>query len=139
MWRFWATNRKIDIASDLKPEDAWNIGLNFVKTLKIKGEREFRLNLDVYRTQFTNQIITDLESDYTKAQFYNLSGKSYSNVFLAMLNAEILRGLNVKLAYKINDVKTTYNGKLEAVPLVAKQRNMLLKNRLLYNCYIMTI
>ena len=121
---FLATNRSIDIASDLKPEDAWNIGLNFVKTLKIKDERELRLNLDIYRTQFTNQIITDLESDYTKAQFYNLAGQSYSNVFLAMLNAEILRGLNVKLAYKINDVKTTYKGKLEAVPLVAKQRGL---------------
>jgi outer membrane receptor for ferrienterochelin and colicins len=121
---FLATNRSIDVASDLKPEDAWNVGLNFVKTLKINGEREFRLNLDAYRTQFTNQIITDLESDYRKAQFYNLTGQSYSNVFLAMLNAEILRGLNVKLAYKINDVKTTYNGQLEAVPLVAKHRGL---------------
>jgi outer membrane receptor for ferrienterochelin and colicins len=121
---FLATNRAIDIAPDLKPEDAWNMGLNFVKTLKVKGEGEWRLNLDVYRTQFTNQIITDLESDYTKAKFYNLAGQSYSNVFLAMLNAEILRGLNVKLAYKINDVKTTYAGKLEEVPLVAKQRGL---------------
>ncbi len=121
---FLATNRSIDVAADLKPEDAWNMGLNFVKTLKINGERELRLNLDVYRTQFTNQIITDLESDYQRAQFYNLVGKSYSNVFLAMLNAEILRGLNVKLAYKINDVKTTYNGQLETVPLVAKHRGL---------------
>ena len=121
---FLATNRSIDVAADLKPEDAWNMGLNFVKTLKINGERELRFNLDAYRTQFTNQIVTDLESDYQKAQFYNLSGKSYSNVFLAMLNAEILRGLNLKLAYKINDVKTTYNGQLEAVPLVAKHRGL---------------
>lgn len=121
---FLATNRVIDIAPNLKPEDAWNIGVNFVKTLKFKEEREWRLNLDVYRTKFVNQIITDLESDYNKAKFYNLTGQSYSNVFLAMLNAEILRGLNVKLAYKINDVKTTYNGTLEEVPLVAKQRGL---------------
>jgi outer membrane receptor for ferrienterochelin and colicins len=121
---FLATNRSIDVASDLKPEDAWNVGINFVKTLTIKGDREWRLNLDVYRTQFTNQIITDLESDYSQAKFYNLSGQSYSNVFLAMLNAEVLKGLNVKIAYKINDVKTTYNGKLEEVPLVAKQRGL---------------
>ena len=41
-----------------------------------------------------------------------------------MINAELLRGVNVKLAYKINDVKTTYNGVLTEVPLVAKQRGL---------------
>jgi outer membrane receptor for ferrienterochelin and colicins len=121
---FLATNRTIDIAPDLKPEDAWNIGVNFVKTLKINGEREWRMNVDLYRTQFTNQIITDLESDFNKAKFYNLSGQSYSNVFLAMLNADVGEGISIKLAYKINDVKTTYAGKLEKVPLVAKQRGL---------------
>ncbi len=121
---FLATNRAIDIAPDLKPEDAWNMGLNFVKSLKINGNLEWRLNLDLYRTQFTNQIIADLETDYTKAKFYNLSGQSYSNVFLAMINGEIGEGFSVKIAYKINDVKTTYAGKLDAVPLVAKQRGL---------------
>jgi outer membrane receptor for ferrienterochelin and colicins len=121
---FLATNRAIDVAPDLKPEDAWNMGINFVKTLKFKDEREWRLNLDVYRTQFTNQIVTDLESDFNKAKFYNLTGQSYSNVFLAMLNADLGEGIHIKIAYKINDVKTTYNGKLAEVPLVAKQRGL---------------
>jgi outer membrane receptor for ferrienterochelin and colicins len=118
---FLATNRTIVIGNDLKPEDAWNFGLNAVKTFKI-ADREWRLSADVYRTQFVNQIIADIESDYKTAQFYNLDGKSYSNVFLTMLNAQILRGLDLKLTYKLNDVKTTYKNRLDEVPLVARHR-----------------
>ena len=121
---FLATNRQIIVSDDLKPEDAWNFGLNAVKTIKIGDKREARLSFDVYRTQFTNQIIADIETDYNKAQFYNLDGKSYANTFLTMLTAEILRGFDIKLVYKFNDVKTTYKGKLEEVPLVAKHRGL---------------
>ena len=120
---FLATNRAIVVGDNLKPEDAWNIGLNYVKVLKING-LEWRLSADAYRTEFVNQIVTDIETDYKTAKFYNLAGKSYANSFLVMLNAEILRGLDVKLVYKFNDVKTTYQGKLASVPLVAKNRGL---------------
>ncbi len=121
---FLATNRQIIVADNLKPEDAWNFGINTVKTFKIFGKRELRMNIDVYRTQFTNQIIADIETDYTKAQFYNLDGQSYANTLLSMVTAEILRGFDIKLAYKFNDVKTTYQGNLQEVPLVAKHRGL---------------
>ncbi len=121
---FLATNRQIIVSDDLKPEDAWNFGINAVKTFRIGEKREARLSFDAYRTQFTNQIIADIETDYNKAQFYNLDGKSYANTFLTMLTAEILRGVDIKLVYKFNDVKTTYKTKLEEVPLVAKHRGL---------------
>ena len=121
---YLATNRQIIFPTNLKPEDAWNVGLNFVKTIKIADKREARLSVDVYRTDFQNQVIVDAESDYQKVQFYNLAGKSYSNTFLTMLTAEILRGLDVKLVYKYNDVQTTYKGRLEQIPLVAKHRGL---------------
>ncbi len=121
---FLATNRAIVIAENLKPESAWNVGINFVKTLKLQGEREARWSIDAYRTHFTNQVIADLESDYKIAQFYNLDGKSYSNTILTMLNVGILKGLDLKLSYKWNDVKTTYDSKLLEVPLVAKHRGL---------------
>jgi outer membrane receptor for ferrienterochelin and colicins len=121
---FLATNRTIAVAADLKPEDAYNIGVNFVKTFKIFGAREARWSFDAYRTQFVNQVIADIETDYQKAQFYNLKGKSYANTFLTMLNLPIFNGLDVKLAYKFNDVKATYNNLLLEVPLVAKHRSL---------------
>lgn len=120
---FLATNRSIVVADNLKAEDAWNFGLNFTKSFKVNN-LEWRLSADAYHTRFMNQIVTDLESDYQKAQFYNLDGQSISNVFLIMLNAEILRGLDIKMSYKLNDVKTTYAGTLKEVPLVARHRGL---------------
>jgi outer membrane receptor for ferrienterochelin and colicins len=121
---YLATNRQIIVSDDLKPEDAWNFGINAVKTFKLGEKREARLSFDAYRTQFTNQIIADIETDHNKALFYNLDGKSYANTFLTMLTVEIVRGLDVKLVYKLNDVKTTYKGVFEEVPLVAKHRGL---------------
>lgn len=121
---FLATNRAIVIGDNLKPEDAWNMGINFVKSFKVSGDREARLSIDAYRTQFVNQIIADIETDYKKAQFYNLDGKSYANTVLTMLNLPILKGLDLKFSYKFNDVKTTYATKLLETPLVAKHRGL---------------
>lgn len=120
---FLATNRQITVADNLKAEDAWNFGINYVKSFKVNN-LEWRVSADAYHTRFVNQIVTDLESDFQKAQFYNLDGKSFSNTFLVMLNAEILRGVDIKLSYKLNDVKTTYAGELERVPLVARHRGL---------------
>ncbi|MBL7817701.1 MAG: carboxypeptidase-like regulatory domain-containing protein [Saprospiraceae bacterium] len=122
---YLATNREIVFPTNLKPEDAWNFGLNFVKTMDLGNKKEARLSLDLYRTEFVNQIIVDAETNYQKVQFYNLTGQSYSNTLLAMLTAEVVKGWDVKLAYKYNDVKTTYNGKLDAVPLVPKHRYLM--------------
>lgn len=121
---FLATNRAIVIADNLKPEDAWNMGINFVKSFKIGSDREARFSIDAYRTQFVNQIIADIETDYKKAQFYNLDGKSYANTVLTMLNLPILKGLDFKFSYKFNDVKTTYATKLLETPLVARHRGL---------------
>lgn len=120
---FLATNRSIVIGNDLKPEDAWNMGLNLVKSFKI-GDRDARWSIDAYRTYFVNQVIADIETDFSKAQFYNLDGKSYSNTLLTMLNLPVLKFLDVKLSYKFNDVKATYAGKLLETPLVARHRGL---------------
>ena len=55
-------------------------------------------------------------------KFYNLEGKSYSNSFQAEVNIEPVKKLDVRLAYRFFDVKTTYSGKLLQRPLIANNR-----------------
>ena len=121
-----ATNRAIILDKNLKPEDAINVGLSYVMPITV-NDYEGRLSIDAFRTQFLNQIIADLGSDYKLAQFYNVNGKSFSNSLLVMLSSEIIDGLDFKVAYKLNDVKTTFIGKttVEQVPLVAKHRGLM--------------
>ncbi len=114
-------NWKLQINEQLRPEDAWVVGANLTKSIVV-GTRVWSLVLDAFHTRFTNQVVMDMESQHTVIQLYNLDGKSYSNSLLAMLNMEVVRGLEVKIAWKYNDVKTTYQGNLEALPMVPLHR-----------------
>ncbi len=120
-----ASNRAIVVLEDLDIEDAWNFGWNFTQNFKV-GEREGSFSADLYHTTFTNQVIRDLNSDYQLVQFYNLKGKSYANSFLGVFSYEPIKGLDVKLAYKYNDVKTSFlDGETQDLPMVAKHRGLI--------------
>lgn len=118
-----ANNRTINVNDDLKPEDAWNMGISYIMPIQV-NEFDGRLSIDLFRTQFKNQIIADLESNYRNVSFYNLDGQSYAHSFLINFSTDLLDGFHLKAVYKYNDVKTTYEGVLKQVPLVAKQRGL---------------
>ncbi|MEM9931671.1 MAG: TonB-dependent receptor, partial [Bacteroidota bacterium] len=103
-------------------ESAWNFGLNFTRELMV-NERPLQLVLDVFRTEFQNQLIVDAEQDIERLRIYQLEGTSFANSIIVSLNYEILPLIDVKLAYKYNDVRQTYatNG-LREVPLTPRQR-----------------
>jgi hypothetical protein len=119
-----ASNRTLNIASDLKYEEAWNYGLNFVRNFKI-AHRNASLSLDLYRTDFVHQILVDVDKSPTAVNFYNIHGKSFSNSLLAVFQYNLIDGLDIKLGFKWNDVKATYaDGILRTAPLVPKLRGL---------------
>lgn len=119
-----ANNRVINISDNLKPEDAWNVGVSYIMPVPM-NEYDGRLSIDIFRTQFQNQIITDLESDYKSLSFYNLVGQSFANSFMVTFSSDLLDGFHLKAVYKYNDVKASYSGVLKQVPLIAKQRALI--------------
>jgi outer membrane receptor for ferrienterochelin and colicins len=70
------------IASDLKAEEALTSGINVTHYEMIAGS-ELRLSAEYYRTDFMNQVIIDLDASVDEVRFYNLDGKSFSNVITA--------------------------------------------------------
>ena len=66
-------------------------------------------------------MVVDLENA-REVRFYNLQGKSYSNSFQAELNFIPVKKLDVRLAYRLFDVKAVYNNQLLAKPFTAKHR-----------------
>jgi outer membrane receptor for ferrienterochelin and colicins len=54
--------------------------------------------------------------------FSNLQGRSFSNSFQAEIQYELIKGLDLKAAYKFFDVRSTYNGVLEARPMNPQNR-----------------
>lgn len=118
---FLASSRTFIINEKLNPERAWNGGLNLTQTFHL-GNREGTWGIDYYRTQFQNQVVADVYTNAQQIIFYNLRGESYANSFQTDVNMEVVKNLNVRLAYKYYDVKVTINGKLTDKPLVPKQR-----------------
>lgn len=118
------SSRALNVAGGFRPEMAWNGGVNFTQTVKV-AKREWVFTIDLYRTQFENQIIADLDQERTAIHFYNLNGLSYANTLQLESNMEVLPDLDVKLAWKWYDVKSVFNGRLMERPLVASHRALL--------------
>ncbi len=116
-----ASSRKVEIKETFKPEVAWNYGFSVNQKFKLL-EHEAFINIDLFRTDFENQIIMDLDQNVNKVVFYNLKGQSYSQNLQIDVGFEPVEDLSVKFAYKWCDVKTTYNTELLDKPFVPRDR-----------------
>lgn len=107
-------------AYGLDAEVAWNKGISVDQKFKL-FTRDAMLSVDFYRNDFINQVVADVEN-VRAVNFYNLKGKSYSNSLQAELNFEPIKKLDVRIAYRYFDVKTTFDGKLLQRPFIAEHR-----------------
>ena len=115
---FLASTRKITL-ENLNPEIAWNYGTNITYCFRFLG-REGIINADAYRTIFENQVVVDIEIP-SELSFYNLNGASIANSMQIDLGYELFKRFDVKIAYKINDVQTTFEGVEKVVPLLPER------------------
>jgi outer membrane receptor for ferrienterochelin and colicins len=124
----FATSRTIVLSNDpnsskpygLEAEVAWNFGINLTQDFNF-GEREGMISVDLYRTQFQNQIVVDWENP-DEIAFYNLNGESYSNSLQVQVDYEFIENFDVRVAYRYYDIKTTYGDVLLQKQLTAPHR-----------------
>ena len=116
-----ASSRDVIITEDLKPEEAWNYGANL--THSVYGEKvEMQFSFDYYRTQFSNQIFPDYNTDAATAYISNFNGKSISNGFQAEANFEFWQIVGFKLAYNFLDVYRMVNEAKFVLPFNSRHR-----------------
>jgi outer membrane receptor for ferrienterochelin and colicins len=123
-----ATNREwilqpsnLNMPNGLNPEIAWNYGLNFSQKFKL-NYRDAYVTVDVYRTDFTQQVVVDVDYQTQQAWIYNLQGQSFSNTAQAEFGWEIRKRLNIKTAYRYVDTRVTYKTGLLQKALVSNHR-----------------
>lgn len=107
----------------MKQEQAWNMGINYTQKFRL-NYRDGAFSFDYYYTHFQNQIVVDIENP-TQVRLYNLDGRSFAHSLQAQLDYEIIRKLDVRLAYRLYDVKTTFDGQLLEKALVARHRGFI--------------
>ena len=124
--QFFSSSRMLELTDEggpiygLDPEIAWNYGLSFMQGFQLFG-RNADLTLDLYHTDFTNQVVVDWE-DPRSIRFYNLDGSSTATSFQAEFSFEPFERMDVRTAYKYYNVRVDYReGRLER-PLTPRNR-----------------
>jgi outer membrane receptor for ferrienterochelin and colicin len=121
--QIFASNRTIQFTEPLLPEYSWNYGFNISYCFREKHtSKEGRISLDIFKTDFVQQSVVDLDVSPQTVLMYNLNGKSYAWYVQAELYKEVIRNLDIRLAYKFNDVRVTQHGVLLEKALNAKHK-----------------
>jgi hypothetical protein len=99
-----ASSRQWIIKEPLKAENAINTGFAFQQNFSI-DKHEGDIIVNGYHIWFSNQIIVDVNTSPDSVEFYNLHGKSYADNLLLQLDYSLIKNLNLKAAYRYNNVK----------------------------------
>lgn len=118
-----ASGRTI-VVEDLKQEAAWNYGVSIDYTQYL-GRHKLIMNAEYFYTDFNSQAVVDYDTNPGILTISQLDGKSYSHTFQVDLTWESPFGLSLTGAYRLNDVKSTYNGVLLEKPLTNRYKALL--------------
>ncbi|MAY82998.1 MAG: TonB-dependent receptor [Flavobacteriales bacterium] len=102
-------------------ERAWNYGFNVLRNFTI-DYRDGYVSLDLYRTEFENQLVADRDESSSEVLFYNLEGESYANNLQFELSYELIKFLEMRAAYRFTEVRTEYRSGLRQKPFTPKHR-----------------
>lgn len=116
-----ASSRKIFVENNLKQESAWNYGLNTIFYIQLGGD-ELTISGEWYYTDFSDQVVIDMDSNPHEVSLYNLEGNSYANSFQIEASYPLFRGFTLLGAYRWIEVKTDYNGKMRRKPLTSRYK-----------------
>lgn len=119
-----ASSRRVNIAEQLNQEEAWNYGASVSTYIPLFG-KTLNINAEYYYTDFLKQVVVDMDSNPHEVAFYNLDGRSYSQVLQVEANYPLFKGFTLTAAYRLTDAKTTYRGELLEKPLTGKYKGLL--------------
>ena len=99
-----ASGRNVFVDSDIKQEEAWNMGTSLGFNIPLFG-KNLELNAEYYYTDFKHQLIMNFDGvkgPHTLT-FENLHGKSYSHTFQVDATYSLLSKLSATAAFRLND------------------------------------
>ena len=119
-----ASGRDVTVAEDLRMEEAWNSGVSAAFYIPV-GEQTLKLNAEYYYTNFINQLVVDYDSDPKKISIGMLKGKSFSHTVQVDGSIDFDEELELTAAFRYNDVRCTYGGRLMEKPLTSRYKGLL--------------
>ncbi len=121
--QLFASNRKIIIDNDMGEfgkNMIWNVGGSLTQKIDLFGH-DSRWIVDYYATNYRSQTIIDWETP-GEVSFYKSPGKAKANSFQIQYHHIPSREIDVRLAYRYDDIKTSYHDGYKTLPLRPKHR-----------------
>lgn len=115
------SNRALIVEDNIGVEKAWNAGVNLTHNFTSLGESA-SISFDLYRTEFENQAIVDMDLNAAELSITSLKGRSFANNALLLFQVEPMSGMNFKIAYKWTQTQMTLAGELQQRPLLPEHR-----------------
>jgi len=116
-----ASSRTILVLGTPRPEVAWTFGGGFTHRFKVLGS-PWGIDVSAHHMRFENQLVVDIDSDVRQVRVNNLNGQSFGNNVQVELTMEPVKRLEVKLAYKWNDVRMQIGDLLRLKPMLNQHR-----------------
>jgi outer membrane receptor for ferrienterochelin and colicins len=117
-------SRIVEIKNKLKPEESYNINLNYSRQFG-GNSNSFGIDASVWYTYFHNQIVADYTTDPNKIIYDNLSGHAISKGLSLNLEFNFMQRLRGSAGLTLQDVATINKNNLGKE---IKQRPMLSEN-----------
>jgi outer membrane receptor for ferrienterochelin and colicins len=119
--QFLVSSRALRINEELAQETSWNYGASVVKEFQI-AQKSVTILADYFYTNFSNQMIVDLEQNRHEINIANLNGQSFAHSFQIESRMQISEFVELKGAYKYYQVEATMVDQLVRMPYVAQNR-----------------
>jgi outer membrane receptor for ferrienterochelin and colicins len=101
-------SRQVEILNDLKPEQSWNVNLNYAHNFILK-DGFINLDASIFYTYFTNKIVGDFLTDANKIIYDNLDGYAVSKGITLNLDMANDKGLKIISGVTLMDVYQIQN------------------------------
>lgn len=118
-----ASSRRLEIAPDLKRESAWNYGAGVNKTF-YPADKKLTLSGEYYFTNFSRQLLLDLNSNPHAAIISSSDRRSFSHALQLEASFDVLEDLNLTAAWRFTDVKVDYGQGLVQKPLTSRYKGL---------------
>lgn len=118
-WQITGSNPNRPYGMEL--EKAWNTGISLSKSFRL-DYREGSVNVDYFYTSFQNQVVADWYESASSLHIYQLNGRSQAHSFQAELDYELIRRLEMHLAYRYNEARTDFSRGFLLKPLMPVHR-----------------
>ena len=110
--------RDIVISSKLEPEEAINIGSNFIQSFSFDN-LDIQITIDFYKSIFSNHIMSDYDTNPDTIFIDNFYGKTISNSMQIEIGVNFAKSTALKIGYNYLDVFRMHNDHKHNLPFVA--------------------